>query len=275
MKTALVTGTTSGIGREIVAGLLQKGFTVVAHARSKEKLDREATSWKTGEGRLETVIADLSSKRAVAKMADELAERFPKMDVIVHNAAIIPKTRTETADGLETCFATNVLAPFILTRRLGPQLRAAAPSRVIYFFGGNANELDPDDMQSKKAPYESFKVYSRSKNACALLARESAKRLAGTGISVFAVLPGLVDTEGMRGLGLFGLVGRLFFRTPQQGARTPIWVATEEGLESRSGTCFGSVLGSGWRNELALPSVAKDPVLAEKVYALCERELPP
>jgi dehydrogenase/reductase SDR family member 12 len=271
MKTVLVTGTTSGIGRELVSGMLARGFTVIAHARSREKLERELPRWK---GPVETILADLSSKRAVARMADELAARFPTLDVILHNAAIVPPTRTETEEGLEVIFATNVLAPFLLTRRLEPQLRAAAPSRVIYFFGGNANELDPDDLQAKRGPYQPFIVYSRSKNACALLARESARRLAGSGVSVFAVLPGVVDTEGMRGLGFpFSLAARIFFRTPAQGARTPLWVATEPGLEAQSGTAFGSVLGGGWRNELDLPSVAKDPVLAERVYAACEREL--
>jgi NAD(P)-dependent dehydrogenase (short-subunit alcohol dehydrogenase family) len=272
MKTALVTGTTSGIGRAIVKGLLERGFTVIAHARSEEKLAREKEAWKA---HVETAVGDLSSKRDVARLADDIGTRFPKLDVLIHNAAVVPKARTETVDGLELAFATNVLAPFILTRRLEPQLRAAAPSRVIYFFGGNANELDPDDLQAKKGPYQSFIVYSRTKNACALLARESARRLAGTGISVFATLPGMVNTEGMRGLGFpFSLLAPLFFRTPEQGARTPIWVATEPGLESRSGTCFGSVLGSGWRNELALPSIARDDALAKQVYDLCERELP-
>ncbi len=273
MKTALVTGTTSGIGREIVKGLLAAGYSVIAHARSQEKLDKELAAW-TPKGRVSTVLAALDSKAEISRMAEEIAARAPKLDLVVHNAAMAPRTRVETADGLDTCFATNVLAPFILTRKLEPQLRAASPSRVILFFGGNYPKLDVSDLAKREntKPYDPFKIYSESKNACALLAQAMAKRLAGSGISVFSVLPGVVDTEGMRGLGFpFSLLARVMFRSPQKGARTPLWVAQEKGLEERSGRCFGNVLGGGWRNEAPLPEVAKDPRLADEIYALCEK----
>jgi NAD(P)-dependent dehydrogenase (short-subunit alcohol dehydrogenase family) len=272
MKTALVTGTTSGIGRVLVKEFLDRGWEVIAHARSKEKLDKEMEAWP--KGHVHAALADLASKRDVARMADELGARFPKIDVIMNNAAVSPKGRVEI-DGMDASFTTNVLAPFILAKHLEPQLRAAAPSRLILFWGGNANELDVDQMRDgTRKPYDGFVVYSATKNACALLAREMGKHLEGTGISVFAVIPGLVNTEGMRGLNnAFSILGRPFFRTPEQGARTPMWVATEPGLEAKSGTCFGNALGSGWRNETKLPSKASDPALAEKVYALCEREM--
>jgi NAD(P)-dependent dehydrogenase (short-subunit alcohol dehydrogenase family) len=271
MKTALVTGTTSGIGREMVKGLLAAGYSVIAHGRSAEKLERELAAW-TPRDRVSTVLAALDSKADVLGMANEVAGRAPKLDLLVHTAAIIPKTRVER-DGLDACFATNVLAPFMLTRRLEPQLRAAAPSRVLLFFGGNHPKLDVGDLVTRKksAAYDSFKIYSESKNACALLAQVMAKRLSGSGISVFAVLPGMVNTEGMRGLGFpFSWLARLIFRTPGEGARTPLWVAQEPGLEAQSGRCFGNVLGGGWRNEARLPDVARDPQLADEVYALCE-----
>jgi NAD(P)-dependent dehydrogenase (short-subunit alcohol dehydrogenase family) len=221
---------------------------------------------------LSTVVAALDSKAEVARMTDEVAERAPKLDLVIHNAAMIPKTRIATADGLDACFATNVLAPFLLTRRLEPQLRAAAPSRVLLFFGGNYSKLDVGDLATRsKSQYDGFKIYSESKNACALLAQAMATRESASGVSVFAVLPGLVDTEGMRGLGFpFSTLARLIFRTPEQGARTPLWVAREPGLETKSGRCFGNVLGGGWRNETRLPEVAKDAKLADAVYALCE-----
>lgn len=269
MKTALVTGTTSGIGREVVKGLLAAGYEVIAHGRSVEKLEREKAAWASD--RVSTVVANLDSRQDVVRMAGEVAARAPKLDLLIHNAAVVPKARVETVDGLDVCFATNVLAPYILTRHLEPQLRAGAPSRVIFYWGGNHDKLDVDDMRSRKARYDGFTVYSESKNACALLAAQMSKELEGSGVSAFAVVPGLVNTEGMRGLDnfFFSRVGVLFFRTPEQGARTPLWVATEPGLESKSGTCFGNALGSGWRNETRLPASAKDVVLGEKVRALC------
>jgi NAD(P)-dependent dehydrogenase (short-subunit alcohol dehydrogenase family) len=273
MKTALVTGTTSGIGREIVKGLLAAGYSVIAHGRSADKLEKELAAWTPRE-RVSTVVAALDSKAEVARMADEVAARAPKLDLIVHDAAVIPKARVETADGLDACFATNVLAPFMLTRRLEPQLRAAAPSRVLFFFGGNYPKLDVGDLATRKKSqkYDGFKIYSESKNACALLAQAMARRLSGSGVSVFAVIPGLVDTEGLRKLGFpFSILAPLIFRTPAEGARTPLWVAEEPGLEAKSGRTFGNVLGGGWRNEARLPDVAKDAALADEVYALCEK----
>jgi NAD(P)-dependent dehydrogenase (short-subunit alcohol dehydrogenase family) len=273
MKTALVTGTTSGIGRVLVKEFLDRGWEVIAHARSQEKLDAEMASWP--KGHVHPAIADLSSKKDVARMADEIGAKFPKIDVLMNNAAVSPKTRVEV-DGMDACFTTNVLAPFILAKRLEPSLKAAAPSRVILFWGGNANELDVDMMRNgTRKPYDGFIVYSATKNACAALAREMGMHLKDTGISVFGVIPGLVNTEGMRGLNnAFSILGRPFFRTPEQGARTPMWVATEPGLETQSGKTFGNALGSGWRNETKLPSKASDVALGEQVYALCEREAP-
>src|SRR5262249_3038572 len=162
-----------------------------------DKLERELAAW-TPRDRVSTVLAALDSKAEVARMAAEVADRAPKLELIVHDAAVIPKARTETVDGLESCFATNVLAPFLLTRGLEPQLRAAAPSRVLFFFGGNYPKLDVGDLatREKAQAYDGFKIYSESKNACALLALAMARRLSGSGISVFAVIPGLVNTEG-------------------------------------------------------------------------------
>jgi len=271
-KIALVTGTTSGIGREIARGLLAAGFTVIAHGRSAEKAGREAELLKasTGSNRIHTVLADLSLRSEVRRMAAEVSERFPRIDRLIHNAAVVPKTRTETPEGLESCFATNVLAPFMLTRLLEKSLRAGAPARVLYFWGGGQNVFDIDDLQSRKTPYEGYKSYCQSKNACALLAQESAKRLAGSGISVFAVLPGLVNTEGMQGLGnFFSKLGPIF-RTPPQGARTPLWMTTEPGLEAHSGKCFGNLLGGGWKKETKLLENARNPVLAERLFTFCE-----
>jgi NAD(P)-dependent dehydrogenase (short-subunit alcohol dehydrogenase family) len=262
------------MGREIVRGMLAANYTVIAHARSAAKAAAEVAKLRDSPGsdRVHTVLADLASKRDVLRMADEVAERFPKIDRVVHTAGIVPKQRVETADGLDECFATNTLAPFILTRRLEGVLRAGAPSRVIFFWGGGQNVFDVDDLQSRKTPYQGYKVYCQSKNACALLAQEFARRLAGSGISVFSVLPGLVNTEGMKELeGLFFKLTRPFYRTAAQGARTPLWVATEPGLEPRTGRCFGSPLGPGWKNEVSLPPNAKDPALAARVYAICEQ----
>ncbi len=273
-KIAVVTGTTSGIGREIVRGLLDQGYTVVAHARSADKAEAELAKLDASQrARVQRVLANLSSRADVNRMADDLATRFPKIDLLIHNAAVVPKTRIETSEGLDECFMTNVLAPFILTKRLDPALRAGAPSRVQLFWGGGQNTFDIDDLQSKKAKrYDGWAAYCQTKNACALLVGELARRSKNGGVSYFAVLPGLVNTEGMRGLSnfVFSTLLRPMYRTPAEGARTALWVAREPGLESRSGACFGSAIGSGWRNEAKPGKNATDPELASRLYAKCE-----
>jgi NAD(P)-dependent dehydrogenase (short-subunit alcohol dehydrogenase family) len=218
-------------------------------------------SWRTSPRARDTIRA-----------ADDLATRFPRIELLIHNAAIVPKTRIETSEGLDECFATNVLAPFVLTRRLEKALRAGAPSRVLFFYGGGQNDFDVDDLQSKKGAYDGWRAYCQSKNGCVLLASELARRGQGGGVSYFSVLPGMVNTEGMRGLSnfVFSTLLRPIYRTPAEGARTPLWVATEPGLEARSGACFGSALGSGWRNETKPGKRARDPVLAGRLYGQCE-----
>jgi NAD(P)-dependent dehydrogenase (short-subunit alcohol dehydrogenase family) len=271
-KIAVVTGTTSGIGREIVRGLLEQGYTVVAHARSADKAEAELMKLDASQrSRVQRVLADLSSRKDVVRMADELATRFPKIHLLIHNAAVVPRTRSETSEGLELAFATNVLAPFILTRRLEASLKAGS-ARVELFWGGGQNTFDIDDLQSKKGKYDGWVAYCQSKNACALLAGELARRGKDSGVSYFGVLPGLVNTEGMRGLSnfVFSTLMRPLYRTPAEGARTALWVAQEPGLEARSGTIFGSPLGSGWRNETKPGKNATDPTLASRLYAKCE-----
>jgi NAD(P)-dependent dehydrogenase (short-subunit alcohol dehydrogenase family) len=273
-KIALVTGTTSGIGREIAKGLLSQGYTVIAHGRSAEKCKKEVEQLKasTGSDRVHTVLADLALRSDVKRMAREVSDRFPRLDALIHNAAIVPKVRNETPDGLDACFATNVLAPFLLTRLLEDRLRAGAPSRVLYFFGGGQETFDIDDLQSKKTPYSGWGAYCQSKISCALLTQESAKRYAGSGISFFGVIPGLVNTEGMLGLGnIFSVVSPFLFRTPAKGARTPLWLVTEPGLEAQSGKCFGTLLGGGWKKEMKLFPSAKNPAFAARLYATCEQ----
>src|SRR5262245_46180778 len=273
-KVALVTGTTSGMGREIVRGLLDEGYTVIAHARSPHKSGAEIAKLRRGRGgdRVHSVIANLASPRAVRRMADEVMDRFPVIDRLVHNAGIVPKQRVETTDGLDECFAVNVLAPFILTRRLEAALRGAAPSRVVYIWGGAQNVLDVDDLQWRNSPYNAYQAYCQSKNACALLARETARRLEGSGVSVFSSMPGLVYTEGMKGLNnAFSKVLGPLCRTPAHGARTTLWLLSEPGLERASGRCFGNLLGPGWKHETKLPATAADPELAARVYAICEQ----
>jgi NAD(P)-dependent dehydrogenase (short-subunit alcohol dehydrogenase family) len=166
-----------------------------------------------------------------------------RLDVLVNNAGLVMSRRTETADGFETTFGVNHLGHFHLTNLLLDRLRASAPSRVVvlasdahkFAFGG----LQFDDLQTHRH-YRGFLVYSRSKLANVLFTRELARRMQGTGVTVNAVHPGYVDSrfgkDGDTRLdSLMGLGARLFAISPEQGARTSIYLASSPDVEGATG----------------------------------------
>ncbi|MFY0539503.1 SDR family NAD(P)-dependent oxidoreductase [Nannocystis pusilla] len=266
-KTALVTGTTSGIGRELVKGLLARGYLVIAHGRSAEKMKAEVAEWGSD---VQTVIADLSSKADVLRMADEVRAKAPKLHLVFHNAATVLKERAER-NGVEMTFATNVLAPFVLNQQLEPTLRAGAPSRVIFFFGGGRNVFDADDLQSRKVPYDGWAVLASQKRLRTAGAgdRETLGRQRHLGVLHVAGAGLYRGYEASRGLVLDSRATVL--PHARAGRPYPLWVATEPGLEQKAGTCFGNLLGSGWKNETRLVSKAKDPADAAKLWAMLEQ----
>jgi retinol dehydrogenase-14 len=269
-KTYVVTGASQGIGLEIAIALARAGNRVVMVSRDPARAAAalELVRKSAGAGDVTSAPADVSSLAEVRRLAAELS-KLPAIDALIHNAAAIPSVRSVTTDGFESTFATNVLGPFLLTHLLKEKLK-----RVVFFYGGGQNDLDLDDLQSERGKkFNGWKAYVQSKNALGLLTGELARRWSGSGITVLGTLPGIVNTPGMRNLpGLmrwFPVVMRPFLRTPEQGAATPVWVATAPELSSKSGKSFGSLFGD-WKRELKLPIVATDPELGRRLYEICE-----
>ncbi len=274
-KNCVVTGASGGIGKEIARGLAAAGHAVTLVGRDRGRTQAAADDVRTTTGReVHVVLADLSLMSEVRRAAAELAEALPKLDVLIHNAAVVPTTRKVTSEGIEEAFATNVLAPFLLTQLLTPSLERAAPSRVIAFYGGGQPNFDIDDLQSERGKYDGWNAYVQTKNACVALTRAWSARLAPKKIFANAVLPGLVNTAGMRALPgrmqFFSILFRPFMRTPAQGARTPIWAATSPDLDGVSGKVFGSIVGD-WKQEATrFPPAVKDDAIATRLYETCE-----
>jgi NAD(P)-dependent dehydrogenase (short-subunit alcohol dehydrogenase family) len=220
------------------------------------------------------LTADLSSVREARRAADEVKRQATRLDVLVNCAAVIPKRRELTAEGFELAFATNVLAPVVLVHQLREQLAVAAPSRVVNFYGGNERAFDIEDLQSEKGRYDGWRAYGRSKLMVALITIELARRMMAAGVTVNAAWPGIVNTEGIRAMtgpmGLLTLLMRPIMRSPEQGARTPLWLATAPELERVSGKVFGSFSGDG-KKELTVPEPARDLEAATRLYETCER----
>src|SRR4029453_12921061 len=137
------------------------------------------------------LLANLSSQEEVRRLADEFKEAYPRLDVLINNAGVFRSERTTTPDGLETTFAVNHLAHFLLTDLLLDVLKASAPSRIVNVSSGEHSNgiIDFDDLQGEKG-YKGAKAYSQSKLANVLFTHELARRLEGTGVSANCLHPG-------------------------------------------------------------------------------------
>jgi NAD(P)-dependent dehydrogenase (short-subunit alcohol dehydrogenase family) len=258
-KTVLVTGANTGIGLETAAGLAGMGATVVLTSRDPAKgaAAVDEIRSRSTDADVTSMTLDLSSLAGVRAFAATFSEQHPKLDVLINNAGLILDKRTTTEDGYETTFQVNHLGPFLLTNLLLPNLEAAAPSRIVNVASTahRSGKLDLDDLQTEKNAFRSMRVYGTSKLCNILFTRELAKRLEGTGVVAHSLHPGTVrtgfgkdgDTSGFFAIGV--KIGGIVFKSPAQGARTSIHVASSPEAADRS--------GSYWVNrKVRMPSVA-------------------
>ncbi|MCA9609388.1 MAG: SDR family NAD(P)-dependent oxidoreductase [Myxococcales bacterium] len=271
-KVGVVTGASGGIGKEIAKGLARAGWTVVLVGRDRARTEAAASEAERVGGSTRVVIADLARQSDVRRAASEIRAAFDRVDALINNAASIPHERRVTEDGHEEAFATNVLAPHLLTELLAPALEGGG--RVIGFYGGGRPNFRIDDLESDRRDYDGWLAYTQSKNAVAMLTREGARRRRERDVTVTAAIPGLVNTEGMRALpGTMRFVSTLFrpfMRTPAEGARTPLWLATEADADAIRGRIFGSMFGDWKREYTQLPAPVVDDQLAAQLYERCD-----
>lgn len=241
-KVCVVTGASAGIGRATAAGLARLGATVVLVVRSRERgqaaLDLIAR--EAGSRALHLVLADLSRQADVRRAAGEIASAFDAVHVLVNNAATFTARRRETDDGIERQWAVNHLAPFLLTNLLLPTLAAAGPARVVTV-ASNAHHsasLRWDDLEMRRGFYRGFRQYANTKLANILFTRELARRAAARGVTANALHPGVVATDLLlNGFPPLKLVRR-FMRTPEQGAATAVYLASDPSVAEATGGYF-------------------------------------
>jgi NAD(P)-dependent dehydrogenase (short-subunit alcohol dehydrogenase family) len=244
-KTCLVTGATSGIGKETALALARRGATLIVVGRNPAK-GADIVRWireQTGNDSVDLMLADLSSQQQVRQLAEDFKKKYRHLDVLVNNAGAVMLSRRESVDGIEMTWALNHLGYFLLTNLLLDVLRASAPSRVVNVSSGAHRrvELDFADLQGRKR-YRGFGAYARSKLANLLFTYELAARMEGTGVTVNALHPGLVATNLPGGNGLPGrlltfLLGLRGMR-PEAGARTVVYLAASSEVEGVSGLYF-------------------------------------
>ena len=244
-KIVLITGATSGIGKETALGLAKIGATVVLVGRSREKLDRVASIIvsATGNSTIDTMVCDLTSMENVRKLASDFKHKYQRLDVLINNAGEIVSERRITVDGFEYTLALDHLSHFLLTMLLVNLIEASAPARIInvsssaHLFG----RIDFEDLMGEKK-YNPMKAYSQAKLANLLFTHELATRLAGTGVTANAVHPGAVRTnfgKGMKGRWrIFLWLGSPFLIDAEEGAETSIFVASSPEVAGITGRYF-------------------------------------
>ena len=258
----VLTGATRGIGRAAAIELASRGAEVAVVGRERERVDavaREARA--TGGGApVHTHVADLALMASVRALGEELRERHGRVDVLANNAGALFASRKVTPEGFERTFALNHLSPFLLTNLLRDRLGGG---RVVTTASDahTGGRLDLDDLQSEKS-YSAMRVYGTSKLCNILFTRELARRAPELHANCFH--PGVVRTGfGKNDNGIWRLLTTLggpFFRSPERGARSLVWLATSEG--------GGRLTGEYVHDEQVEQSsqAARDPGLATALW---------
>ena len=270
-RVCIVTGANRGLGKATALALARRGATVVLLGRDASRLDRaaedvEQASRHPGVGR---IVVDLGSLESVRAAADEVTRRFPAIHVLVNNAGVNLGRRVTSPDGFEMTLAVNHLGPFLLTNLVLPLLRAGAPSRVVNVTSWfeRLGRIDFDDLHAERRRYSALRAYYQSKLANALFTYELAERLAGTGVTVNCVDPGLAATDLLRDRLWWSPrwlqpLWRAVLLSPERGARAAIRAASDPELERVTGQCVSA------RGVKRTSRRSHDPAVRKRLWAV-------
>jgi NAD(P)-dependent dehydrogenase (short-subunit alcohol dehydrogenase family) len=264
-RRCVVTGATSGIGKEIARNLAYFGATVVIAARNRDK--GSATLQElvddSGNDRLTMMEVDLSSQESIRGFVRRVSSAGP-VHVLVNNAAVLLTDRLVTVDGHEMTWAVNGLAYFMLANLLLPVLRKNGPARVVNVASKLAGRLRVDDLDFEKRRFSGTQAYAQSKQANRMLSWGLASRI-GSEVSVHACHPGTVATglyrahTGLR-RGVYGLVQH-FYRSPAEGAITPTYLAAAPEIHDLG--------GAFWVDQKPTPCRFRDAERIDALWSKC------
>jgi NAD(P)-dependent dehydrogenase (short-subunit alcohol dehydrogenase family) len=244
-KTVVITGATSGIGEVAARQLAEQGARIVLVARDRARGAQTLQHLESiAPGRNHVAhYANLSRLAEMKRVAEAIAASEPQIDVLINNAGAVFATRQVTGDALELTFATNHISYFVVTSLLLERMKATPGARIVCTASDahKRAKLDFEDLTFEKG-YSGFAMYGRSKLMNILFTRELARRLAGTGVTANCLHPGFVNTrfgEASGGLMSLALRGaKKFALTPEEGAKTLVYLATSPEVAGVSGKYF-------------------------------------
>ena len=240
-RIVLITGATSGIGKETALGLASLGATIVFTARdlSKGEKTKEELIASTKNENIDMVLCDLASFESIRKCCKEFKSNYDGLHVLINNAAIWDFTRRTSKDGIENIFATNFLAPFLMTHLLLDVLKKSSPSRIINVTSGmHYGTIHFDDIEYKQG-FSGAKAYRQSKLGLILFTRLLAQKLEGAGVTVNTAHPGMNKTNLGRDAGGFSrMIFKMMGKDPKIGAQNLIYLASSPEVEKITGEYF-------------------------------------
>jgi NAD(P)-dependent dehydrogenase (short-subunit alcohol dehydrogenase family) len=265
-RRVVITGPTSGIGREIATGLASLGADLVLACRDVRKGEQAARdiSRSTDAADVAVMPVDMSSQTSIRQFAREYRDRFSGLDVLVNNAGIIRTGRETSVDRIELTFATNVLGYFLLTVEFLDVFKADTPARIVNVASSYASEPDFDDLQFEHRAYDGMQSYAQSKACNRLFTWALARRLQKNGVTANAMAPGLVMSNLYRDLSpeVRLALEQQGARTVPEGADTAVWLASSPEVNGVSGRFFEQ------REEI--PCEFRNEETEERLWDICQ-----
>lgn len=271
-----MTGANSGIGRATAAGIVKLQGRVIMACRDLSRAEEAAREirqeTRADSSQLVVKQLDLASLTSVHTFCQDIIKEEPRLDVLINNAGIYQCPYTKTEDGFEMQFGVNHLGHFLLTNLLLDLLKQSAPSRIVVVSSKlyKHGHINFEDLNSEQSYNKAF-AYSRSKLANLLFTCELAQRLEGSGVTVNALTPGIVRTNLGRHVHIpvlvkpmFDLLSRGLFKSPEEGARTSIYLACSPDVDGVQGECFADC------QPQVLLDKATDQEVASKLWDMSE-----
>ena len=269
-KTCIITGANSGIGKATAIELAKMNATLVLLCRDKERGEsaQKEIIELTGNNNVDLILCDLSSQKEIRNFVAEFKRKYQDLHVLINNAGVMLSKKTQSVDGFEMNFAVNHLAPFLLTNLLLDMLKKSAPSRIVNV-GSAAHrmgKIDFEDLQRENKKGRLMGLYGSSKLAMTLVSYELSRKLEGSNVTINVLHPGLINTNlGRDRSSTSQGFAKRFFKTPEVGAETSIFLASSPEVEGITGKYYAK------KKEKASSKESYNEEYAKKLWEISEK----